>query len=53
MAKLEIFLFGSFQVQVSSPSFTRFESIDLRALLVQLSVHSIQLCPHESLAALQ
>jgi hypothetical protein len=52
MAKLEIFLFGSFQVQVNSLPFTQFESVNLRALLAQLSAEIIHLRPCESLAAL-
>jgi hypothetical protein len=52
MARLEIFLCGSFQVLVNSLPFTQFESVDLRALSAQLVVVGIHLRPCGSLAAL-
>ena len=51
MAKLEIYLFGSFQVLVNSLPVTQFESVELRALLAQLEVEAIHIRQRGSLAA--
>ncbi len=52
MAKLEISLFGPFQVLLNSSPVTQFESVKVRALLAYLAAEAIHPQPRESLAAL-
>jgi DNA-binding SARP family transcriptional activator len=50
MAKLEISLFGPFQVLLNSLPVTQFESVKVRALLAYLAAEAVHPQPRESLA---
>jgi DNA-binding SARP family transcriptional activator len=52
MAKLEISLFGPFQVQLTSSPVTQFESVKVRTLLAYLAAEAVHPQRRESLAAL-
>ena len=52
MAKLEVSLFGPFQVRVNNSPVTQFKSVKVRALLAYLAAEAVHLQPRESLAAL-
>jgi DNA-binding SARP family transcriptional activator len=52
MAKLEISLFGSFQVLLNGASVTQFESVKVRALLAFMAAEYARSHTRESLAAL-
>ena len=52
MTKLEISLFGPFQVLLDNSPVTQFESVEARTLLAYLAGDPIHPQPRESLAAL-
>jgi DNA-binding SARP family transcriptional activator len=52
MAKLEISLFGPFQVRLNSSPVTQFRSAKVSALLVFLAAEAVHTQPRESIAAL-
>jgi DNA-binding SARP family transcriptional activator len=52
MSKLEISLFGSFQILLNSTLITQYESVKLNALLAYLPAEAVYPQPRESLAAL-
>ena len=52
MAKLEISLFGPFQVLLNNSPVTQFKSVEARTLLAYLAAETVRLQRRESLAAL-
>jgi hypothetical protein len=52
MAKLEISLFGPFQVPLNSLPVIHLETVKVRALLVYLAAEAVHPQPRENLAAL-